>query len=127
MAASAADQFRPLNDFERAVIARLLDADKSWHDSLRGQLETASLRSWPECAEHCPSVEFLIEDEPSPKSTSAVLPVQGWFTDTDGVSVEILLFERAGRLADLEFVVYSDRMKREPDVAEIEVRVSAPP
>ena len=40
---------------------------------------------------------------------------------TTGVPVEILLFQREGRLSCLEFVVYSDRLKRRPNAAEIKM------
>jgi len=119
VASGAAEQFRPLNDLERAVIVRLLEADETWRDLLRSQLDGASVRPWPECAGHCLSVEFLIDGD---RRGSRPVPVEGRFTDADGMPVEILLFECAGKLSDLEFVVFSHCMKRAPDVAEIRVQ-----
>ena len=41
--------------------------------------------------------------------------------DVDGIPVEVLLFHRNGLLRELEFVVFSDRMKRMPRADEIQI------
>ncbi|HYM14931.1 MAG TPA: hypothetical protein VEZ14_05190 [Dehalococcoidia bacterium] len=120
--------FRPLNETERAILDRLLEVSFPGRDELRAQLEAALVRPWAECAEHCPSVEFLIEsDVRLPDYGSTVVPVEGMASDADGIPIEILLFCRDGTLHDLEFVIFSDRMKRMPRPSEIEVRAGHDP
>ena len=51
-----------------------------------------------------------------------VLPFEGEVADADGVPIQIILFQRDGKLTNLEFVIFSDRMKRFPRAADIEVR-----
>jgi hypothetical protein len=114
--------FRPLTDTERAIIQRLLGEPFPGRDEAMRQIETCRVRAWHE--EHCASLEIEVESDsliPNSHGYATPLPVEGHVTDADGAPIEILLFHRDGLLTDLEFVVYSERMKGMPQTDDIEI------
>ena len=118
--------FRRLTEEESAVIDALLSIDFPGRDQARRQVETCLVRPWDECEQHCGSLELLVgEDTPlipsSVHTFDTPLPVEGRFMDSDGIPVDILLFQRDGKLNHLEFVVYGEKRRRKPKSHEIDV------
>ena len=117
-----ASEFRPLTAAEREILDRLLAEPFPGRDEAVSQLASCRVRRCDD--EHCASLEFEVPNgDPIPNSAAhdVIVPVEGLAMDTDGIPIDILLFHRNGLLRDLEFVVYSDRMKRMPLAGEIEI------
>ncbi len=119
------DNYRPLTPNERAILERLLDVPFEGRDRAREQIMHLTVRRAPGCEEHCGSLDLdvgvgapLIPHEGDAESK---IDAEGWVVDDDGIPVEIMLFQKRGYLTYLEFVVFSDRLKREPNAAEIRV------
>ena len=119
------DEFRPLAADERAILERLLEVPFNGCDEAREQLDHLMARQSPGCEEHCGSLELLADVSapfiPHEGARESKIDAEGWAVDDDGIPVEILLFQKQGRLSYLEFVVYSDRLKRRPKAWEIEI------
>lgn len=114
--------FRPLTVEERAILGRLLDEPFLGRDEAEAQVATCLVRRIDE--DHCGSLEFLVQSEvliPDSRDYDTPFPVEGRAMDVDGIPVEVLLFHRNGLLRELEFVVFSDRMKRMPRADEIQI------
>jgi hypothetical protein len=94
-------------------------------DNAREQLAYLTARLAPGCEEHCGSLDLAVGADaplvPHEGDTESKIDAEGWAVDVDGIPVEILLFQKQGRLSYLEFVVFSDRLKREPIAAELHV------
>lgn len=119
------DDFLPLTSDERAILERLMEVRFEGRDEAREQLRYLTVRRALGCEEHCGSLDLavggaapLIRYEGDLESK---IDAEGWAIDDDGIPVEILLFQKQGRLSYLEFVVFSDRLKRRPKASEIEV------
>lgn len=117
--------FRQLTSHEHAILERLLEVPFDGCDSAREQLPHLLARSVPECIEHCGSVELMADASvpfmPHEGSHESKVDAEGWAIDDDGIPIEILLFQKEGRLSYLEFVVFSDKLKRRLRAHEIEV------
>jgi hypothetical protein len=118
------EEFRPLTEPERAIIERLLTEQFEGRDAVLEQIEVCRVRRFE--PEHCGSLEFQVSGDAalipgSHPSHDTPVPVEGRAMDSDGFPLEVLLFHRNGLLQELEIVVYSDRMKRMPAAADIEV------
>ena len=110
------DGFRPLTSDERAILERLMEVPFAGRDLARVQLSHLLARPWVECTEHCGSVELMADASvpfmPHEGSHESKVDAEGWAIDDDGIPIEILLFQKEGRLSYLEFVVFSDKLKR---------------
>ena len=122
-ASMTTEDWRLLADDERAVLERLLEVDFPGRDSVTAQLRGCLVRTW--CAGHCPSVEFqVLPVHPAIPAHGShhPLPVEGRGTNpADGIPFQILLFQRDGRLSEMEFVIYGEPMLEVPPPSSIEV------
>jgi hypothetical protein len=94
--------YRPLNDWERRIILRLLHAGPfAGRDDLLHQIENAAARSIDEDG------SISLKCSPTPKARVRVrIPVEGEAQDTDGVVIHYLLHVVDGIMDELE--VYKD-------------------
>jgi hypothetical protein len=125
-----AENFRPISDRERAIAQRLLELPIPGREEALAQLDKALVRQAPGCEEHCGTLEFSVQTSIRiPEGTPSPLPVEGRLLDEDGAPVDVLLFHNDGTLTLLEFVVYSDGIKRAPRAEEISLwsRPASPP
>jgi hypothetical protein len=119
-----ASAFRTWQPEEIAIARRLLERPFPGRDEALVQLEHSRVRQAPGCVGHCRTLEIEVDagmppinDEPG----HGPLPVEAFFTDSDGIPVEIMLFETDGRLGLPEFVVFSDKQKRYPAAHELRI------
>lgn len=108
---------------ERAILDLLLSEPFPGRDEAVRQADTCSVRPWDDG--HCASLEFEVAGEvliPGSRPLSTPFPVEGRAVDDDGLPIDIILFHRNGRLSVLEFVAYSDTMKRTPRPGDVHVR-----
>jgi hypothetical protein len=119
------EDWRALTANEMAIVERLLGFGFPGSAEFLTQLPFTKARRWEHCSpEHCGSLDLQVSGgpvAPGEYSPTFPLPVEGWVQDDDGVPIEVLLFSRDGRLSELEFVVYSDKRKREPNAREMRV------
>ena len=102
---------------------RLLEEPFPGRDEVRKQLEQCTVRFWEGCESHCGSIEFLVTQDAARLSADIESPldVNGQFTDIDEIPVDVMLFHKDGFIESLEFVVYSDMRKSNPDPAVVVV------
>jgi hypothetical protein len=119
------NEWRPLDPEERTILDRLLEEEFPGRDEVRAQVEGSQVKAWHDFG-HCRSLEFRIPSQIllHKDQGSDPLPVEASFTDSDGITVEILLFAKAGYLWAMEFVVYSDKQKRMPEPSDLDVWIN---
>jgi len=110
--------YRPLNDWERRIILRLLlEEPFTGRDDLLSQVEKATARSIDEDG------SISLRCSPTPKArVTARIPVEGEAQDTDGMAIHYLLHVVDGLMSELE--VYKDdssRVLRQADPEEVTV------
>jgi hypothetical protein len=118
------EDWRPLTGDERAIIERLLEIPFPGRDEIRVQLDHCLVRLWEECVRHCGSLDFQVDCEtlvPESGPFDTIIPVEARVTDEDDIPIDVIMFTKDGRLSSLEFVVYSDRMKRRPRAEDLDV------
>ena len=97
----------------------LMQPGQPRHDDL-DRLDDLLVRPWCDREGHCPSVEFQLEGPPPPQSSFAVpIPVARGINASNGHPFEILLFDKQGRLAFLEFVPFVGSLGYIPDIQEL--------
>jgi hypothetical protein len=119
------DTYRSLTADERAIFDRLMEVPFEGRTQAVEQLKHLTVRPARGCEEHCGSLELAVDlvapPIPHKGELESKLDPEGWSVDADGFPVEILLSQKHGRLSFLEFVVYSDHLKRRPRAADIKV------
>ncbi len=93
--------FRPLSDLERQLLAVLLSTDFSGRDAVAEQVAVASVRGIDDNG----SLEFAPSDKP-PAEVVRRIPVEAELDDSDGVTIHVLLHVVDGLVKELE--VYRD-------------------
>ena len=92
--------WRPINDWERAILDRLLEPDFPGRDEIQLQLEDALVR--PIDDDGC--VEFQVRSD-AVANNSYTLPVLAQVVNEDGTEAfEVLLFLKEGRVDQLEVI-----------------------
>ena len=97
------EPWRELTPEERGVIARILEKDFPGRDALRAQLDSARARDMDEVG----SIEIQALGGPRSDAVSPV-PVYAACPDADGFEIEVSLFLRDGRLAELRIAKVDD-------------------
>jgi len=113
--------FRSWRPEELAIARKLLERPFPGRDAAWAQLDHSRVRQAPRCVNHCRTLEIevdagvptIIGDGRRP------LPIEARFIDSDGIKIDILLFETNGILGLLEFVVYSEKQQRYPTPDEL--------
>jgi hypothetical protein len=99
---SAPDQdFRPLSDLERQLLAALLSTDFPGREAVAEQVAVASVREIDDNG----SLEFAPSDK-TPAEVVRRIPVEAELDDSDGVTIHVLLHVVDGLVKELE--VYRD-------------------
>lgn len=91
--------FRVMNTRERALIDKLLEPDFPGRNELRAQLQTARVRE----IDADGSLEFLITAGILADQVKHVVPTEGEYEDSDGVTVHVLLHTTGYKAKELEF------------------------
>jgi hypothetical protein len=108
---------RPLNDYERLILARLLSCEFAGRDAIASQLGSA--RAHP--IDDSGSVE-LTTNVATAAEVVARLPVEAQCLDEDGVPISIMLFVVNGFISELEFSkADGSAIKKMPDSAALDV------
>jgi hypothetical protein len=119
-----ADEVRPLQSDERAVLSLLLAEDFDGADALREQARDVSVVGHCDCG--CPSI-YLAPPSGSPRAhlTSRLATVEGRVTpESDGEPPgEIILFVDDGKLSYLEYVYYGSAPRSWPPTSRITTAV----
>lgn len=97
--------FRPLHDGERRLLEKLLDHHHfDGRDQLREQLESTTARLILEHQDNYGSIDLHVSNGP-PSSGRYRVPVEGQYSDEDGIPVWLLLhINREGFVCELEIV-----------------------
>jgi hypothetical protein len=93
--------FRPLSELERQLLAALLSTEFSGRDAVAEQVAVSSVREIDDNG----SLEFAPSDK-TPAEVVRRIPVEAELDDSDGVAVHVLLHVVDGFLKELE--VYRD-------------------
>lgn len=110
---------RPLSEWERRLLVRLLEPPFPGRDQLREQLDQVLARAIDENG----SLELQCE-ETTEAPVEKRIPTEGEGMDRDGITIHYLLHVVAGRMSELE--IYKDdssRVLQHPDPGEVEVIV----
>lgn len=91
--------FRPLTDRERRLLDLLLTKPFPGRDEVAGQLQTAVAR----LVDKDGSLEFQTRGIMPLYSVRYAVPVEGEYSDIDGVPVHILLHAQGDLVTELEF------------------------
>jgi hypothetical protein len=94
-------EFRPLSDQERQLLAALLSAEFTGKSALAEQVKMASVRAIDDNG----SLEFAPTDG-TPAQVDRRIPVEAEIDDSDGVTIHVLLHVVDGIVKELE--VYRD-------------------
>lgn len=111
--------FRPLSDPERKLLAVLLSTDLSGRDAVAEQVAEASVRE----IDHNGSLEFAPSDK-TPAEVARRIPVEAELDDSDVVTIHVLLHVVDGFLKELE--VYRDdsgRLQRVLDPEDLRLMI----
>jgi hypothetical protein len=115
-------EFRPISDFERSIILRLLELDFPGNDALKEQVRGLEAK----CVDHEGSLELNVSSDII-ANIPANPAVEGYYADGEqknpfGPYVRILLHIRNGKMWLME--IYKDdgtEIKRQPSPAELEL------
>jgi len=116
---TAMNSLRPLTDWERRLLLRLLEPAFPGRDALRQQIEHVRGRAIDENG----SLDLECETTTVAPVEKRV-PTEGQAIDRDGTTIHYLLHVVAGKVKELE--VYKDdssRVLQHPDPSEVEVMV----
>jgi hypothetical protein len=94
-------EYRELTEYERKLVDRLLSEGFAGRDEISSQVRSSRVRQIDKEG----SLEFLVSGGPMVTSGFRI-PVEGWFEDTDGMLVHVLLHVVSGRINELE--IYKD-------------------
>jgi len=91
---------RPLTQVEEKLLRWILEHGADGSKSYLPQLE--GMRAKPSCGCGCPSISLVVSDLPAaiPAKERVVADLSG--QTAEGISVGVLLFQDAGKLAELE-------------------------
>ena len=93
--------WRPLTDLERALAERLLSMPVWRREEFCGQLRESAVRTIAGYSDDYGSIEFQVgEAAGGPQRLIA----EAMAEDADNVPIEILLFEKGGKLSELEIL-----------------------
>jgi hypothetical protein len=123
MGSEPAGDWRALTADEVEIIERLLERRFDGRDELLAQVPLTVARAWEQCVEHCGSIELFVRggELSASREVEHPIPIEGRVLDDDGLPIQLLLFQRGGQLRHLEYVVFSDRRKREIRAIDIEI------
>ena len=96
-------KFRPMTQYEQAVLDRMLELPFEGRDELRRQSKHALVREIADAGDHAGSIEFKVEGD-SRAFVRWSVPVEGRGRDSDGAEVDFLLHLKAGIIDTLEVV-----------------------
>jgi hypothetical protein len=91
-------EFRPLAQWERDLLDRLLEADFPGRDEVREQLASCLVREYDEHG----CLEFAVQSDVK-APVEMTVPVEVMADDADGIPIELLLFVKDGKVSELEF------------------------
>lgn len=114
--------FRAWRPEELAIARKLLERPFPGRDAALLQLDHSRVRQAPECANHCRTLEIEVDaglPRINERAGHGPLPVEAYFTDSDGIKIDVMLFQSDGYLGLLEFVVYSEKQQRYPTPDEL--------
>jgi hypothetical protein len=94
-------EYRELTEYERKLVDRLLSEGFAGRDEISSQVRSSRVRQIDKEG----SLEFLVSGG-SMVTSGFRIPVEGWFEDTDGMLVHVLLHVVSGRINELE--IYKD-------------------
>jgi len=109
--------FRPMTDYERQLILRLLEKDFPGRDALVEQVENSLVRS----IDPDGSLEFQINSQVV-ADVKWSIPTEGRVPDSDGMVINMLLHVIDGKITELE--IYKDDSSpviKRPDPAALEI------
>lgn len=96
-----ASEYRELTDYENKLVDRLLSEGFDGRDAISAQVRASRVKQIDKEG----SLEFQVSGG-SAVTSGFRIPVEGWFEDTDGMLVHVLLHVVSGRISELE--IYKD-------------------
>ena len=108
---------RPLNDYEKLILSRLLACDFKGRETVALQLRSVTARPLDDSG----SIE-LVTDVGTRADVATRVPVEAQCVDVDGVPISVLLFVVNGFVNELEFSkADGSAIKRMPEPQALDV------
>lgn len=104
--------YRNMNDYEQAIIDRLLEIPFRGSDELKLQLDSCKVREFEKDKDGCGSLELKTKSEIKAEVKNRI-PVEASFKSRD-YPVEVLLHVIDGFVNELEFVYFNKVKKPNP-------------
>lgn len=111
-------EFRSISSEERRLVDRLLSPPFPGRNGIREQLRDAKVRQIDEDG----SLEFLVSADARLDDVKYVVPTEGEYKDSDGMTVHVLLHVVGHKVTELELYREDNaRVRTWPDADSVEV------